>query len=187
MAGGAFGGVVAEDGGEEAVGDAPEVEAGNEELAGAVDVLGGFVDGLDVAAMAVDDDEAGEVVAQQAVQHVRQYGAQGGLREGDAHRHGTEIIGAAEGQDGGDDGFGALGGGAFGDFFGDAFGREIVAHRGVRALVLVAAEGQQDDGVAGGHGAGFAAGEFAHAVFGHWSTPCRIVLPILARIAELRN
>ena len=84
------------------------------------------------------------------------------LRDRDAALHRAEPVGPAEGQDGRDQRAHAGLRGADRGQLGDLLGQQIVAHRRMRALVLMTAHRQQDDRVGVEDLARLAAGDRAH-------------------------
>ena len=160
----------ADDGGEEGAGDAPGIEARDDDPARFADGERDLVDHGDVLAVAVEDDEAGLAVGEQAIERFGEEGFEGRAGKGDGAGGVAEEGGDAVGDDGGDERVRAERGGALGDGEREGVGEEEVSHRGVRALVLVTAEGDEDDGAGGEALARLGRGEMGEQAFRHASS-----------------
>src|SRR5581483_8611715 len=81
---------------DQAITDAPEIQAREYAAMLAVHVTGDFRDRPDIAAMAVDDDDAGQLVALERSDHFANDDSEGCLGQRDAARHRAKIVVAAE-------------------------------------------------------------------------------------------
>lgn len=123
-------------------GDFPEIEGRNDQIIPAPYVQRDLMNDRHIAAMAVQNDDPGQAMAQQPGEQIAQNHAETFRRNRHSAGARAKIIRDAKGQTGGHEGRHACRRGHLRDAHGQGFGQQIIAHRQMWAMIFVTTERQ---------------------------------------------